>query len=216
MVRLVEIEGHDLSACGGTHVARTGEVGAIVVCGAERFKGGLRVSFVCGLRAVESHRTLFRTLDATARALSVAAADVPAAVSRLLEELREARRALDEVRARLGTLEAATLASRFRQVGGLQALVETVEADDPSHLRRIATTLVDAAPGRVAVLFGAQAPHAIVVARSADLGGVDAGALARAIALAHGGKAGGRPDVGQGGGLAAVDVAKVEAILRDA
>ncbi len=213
-VRLVEIDGHDLSACGGTHVARTGEIGAIVIRGAERFKGGTRVSFVCGLRAIEAHRTLFRTLDATARMLSASAADVPSAVERLLDDVREGRRALDEARTRMGALEAAALATRFRQLGDVQALIELVETEDPAHLRRIATALVDAAPRRVAVLFGSRAPHAIVVARSADLSGVDAGALARAVAQAQGGKAGGRPDVGQGGGMASVNVAQAESAVR--
>lgn len=211
-IRLVEIDGHDLSACGGTHVARTGEIGAIVIRAAERFKGGMRVSFVCGQRAVDGHRLLVRTLDATARLLSVAPSDVPAAVARLLDEGRETRRALDEARLRISAFEADALGSSFRPAGDVSLLVESVAASDPPALRRMATTLVEA-DDRVVVLIGQDAPHAIVVARSANLDGVDAGAIARAIAQAYGGKAGGRPDVGQGGGLTTVDLESVRARL---
>ena len=55
-LRLVDIENWDLSACGGTHVSRTGSIGGIVVTGWERYKGGTRVGFACGLRAVRHHR----------------------------------------------------------------------------------------------------------------------------------------------------------------
>ena len=57
-IRLIDIAAHDLSACGGTHVAWTGQVGLIVIRGAERFRGGTRVTFLCGRRALESYRGL--------------------------------------------------------------------------------------------------------------------------------------------------------------
>lgn len=214
-VRLVEIDGHDLSACGGTHVARTGEIGAIVVCAAERFKGGARLTFVCGERAVASHRALARTLDLTARALSVAPDEVPAAVARLLEDGRELRRALEAAEARLSDAEAAALAARLERAGRAEMLVAMVSTDDPAQLRRTATAIV-AGDRRAVVLLGGVAPHALVVARSADLPTFDAGAFARAIAAAHGGKAGGRPDLAQGGGLLAPDLEGIRGQLAAA
>ncbi len=51
-LRIIEIKDYDLSACGGTHVRRTGAIGMIAITGFERFKGGLRVEFVCGARAL--------------------------------------------------------------------------------------------------------------------------------------------------------------------
>lgn len=199
-VRLVEIDGHDLSACGGTHVARTGEIGAIVLRGAERFKGGARLTFLCGMRAVERHRLLARTLDLAARQVSQAPLDVPAAITRLLEEGRELRRALDTARERLSALEAQALAASFERVGALDVLVRVVSDVDPAGLRRLATSLVET-PGRVVVLLGGASPHALVVCRSAGLSTVDAGALARGIVAAAGGKAGGRGELAQGGGV---------------
>ena len=82
-VRLIDIADHDLSACGGTHVSATGEVGSIVIRDTERFRGGTRVTFLAGRRALESYRALRDTADSAARALSVAATDLPDALLRL-------------------------------------------------------------------------------------------------------------------------------------
>lgn len=201
-IRLVEIADHDLSACGGTHVSRTGEIGLIAVDGVERFRGGLRVSFVCGGRTLERHRAMRRTADAAARHLSVGRADIADAVARLQAEGREGRKAHETLLARLGVLEAALLASKFVPAGTCNLLVADVPDADAAALRRMASTLVSE-PGRLVVLLGGPAPHSLVVARSADLQALDAGRIAREIAAVSGGKAGGRPDLAQGGGVTA-------------
>lgn len=211
-VRLVEIDGHDLSACGGTHVSQTGEIGAIVLRGAERFKGGARVTFVCGMRAVESHRVLVRTLDAAARQVSQGPLDVPAAIGRLQDESRDLRRALDAARERLSAFEAQALAARFERIGDVDLLVRHEPDVDPAGLRRLAGSLVDT-PGRVVVLLGGAAPHALVIARSAGVTAVDVGGLARAVTEAAGGKAGGRGDLVQGGGVTGT-AEDVQAVVR--
>ena len=66
-LRLIDVEGYDLSACGGTHVARTGAIGIIAITGWERFKGGMRVGFVCGGRALGAHRRLRDVVTESAR-----------------------------------------------------------------------------------------------------------------------------------------------------
>ena len=71
-LRLVEVEGFDLSACGGTHVARTGAIGVIAVGAWERFKGGQRIEFLCGGRALERFRRMRDAVTAGVRLLSVA------------------------------------------------------------------------------------------------------------------------------------------------
>ena len=72
-LRMVDVEEFDLSACGGTHVPRTGAIGAIVVLAWERYKGGTRVSFVCGGRAVTAFHVLRDVVAATVRQLSIPA-----------------------------------------------------------------------------------------------------------------------------------------------
>ena len=197
-VRLIDITDHDLSACGGTHVAATGEVGLIVIRSYERFRGGTRITFLCGRRALASHRALRDSADAAARALSVATADVPAAVVKLREDLKQEQRRARESGERLSTLQAAALVSGIDAQGVLVAQLPDADAQGV----RVAASQLVASGGRVVALLGGPSPHALVVARSADRTDVDAGALVRQICAAHGGKGGGRPDLAQAGGVA--------------
>ncbi len=82
-LRLIDVEGFDLSACGGTHVARTGGIGVIAVASWERFKGGQRLEFLCGGRALSGYRMLRDAMSASVRLLSVLPAELPTAIERL-------------------------------------------------------------------------------------------------------------------------------------
>src|SRR3954462_15194811 len=88
MLRIVSITGLDRSACGGTHVRATGEIGAILVRKVERVRKSARVEFVCGLRAVRRARADFEALTRVAGALSASLEDAPALVSAQGEQLR--------------------------------------------------------------------------------------------------------------------------------
>src|SRR5262249_20175241 len=79
-LRVIDVQDFDLSACGGTHVARTGAIGVIAVASSERFKGGQRVEFLCGGRALARFRSLRETVAAGVRLLSVGAGGLPAAI----------------------------------------------------------------------------------------------------------------------------------------
>ncbi len=70
-IRLIEIDEIDLNACGGTHVQATGQIGGLLIRGTERMRQGLRVEFVCGVRAVVTARQDLATLTRAAAALSV-------------------------------------------------------------------------------------------------------------------------------------------------
>ena len=113
-LRLVEVEGFDLSACGGTHVARTGAIGVIAVGAWERFKGGQRVEFLCGGRALERFRRMRDAVAAGVRLLSVAPEDLAASIERLLVDGREQKRALDGLKRELAEHRAAALAESAR------------------------------------------------------------------------------------------------------
>ena len=92
MLRLIDVEGFDLSACGGTHVARTGGVGTIAVASWERFKGGQRLEFLCGRqRASRTIATLRDAMTASVRLLSVLPVELPAAIERLQAERQGSR-----------------------------------------------------------------------------------------------------------------------------
>jgi alanyl-tRNA synthetase len=208
-IRLIDIDGHDLSACGGTHVHRTGEVGVIVIRGTERFRGGTRVTFLCGRRALDSYRDVRDALDASARALSSSAADVPAAIARLREDLKQEQRRSKDAVEQLTALQASALEAG---VDGSGLLVAHLPDADASAVRVAALQLV-AKSGRVVALIGGPAPHALVIARSADRPDVDAGALVRVVCAAHGGKGGGRPDLAQAGGVT-VSVDALQTLMK--
>ncbi len=106
-LRLIDVEDYDLSACGGTHVARTGGIGIIVVSGWEKFRGGSRVQFLCGVR-VQRRFDLWRdALAATMKHLSVAPDELAAGVERLQGEGKTLQRALAAGKRQAGRLRGA-------------------------------------------------------------------------------------------------------------
>jgi alanyl-tRNA synthetase len=200
-LRLIDIERFDLSACGGTHVSRTGEVGVVAVRGWERFKGGTRVTFVCGGRALSVFEAMRDTAAAAARVLSVGEPELSAAIERLMVENKEQRRVARQLAERLAAFEAADLARRATDVGSRHVVVEALEGYDAVGLKALASAIV-AAPARLVVLFTATRPALVVAARSKDDdAGPDMSALLKHLFTAYGGRGGGRPELAQGGGL---------------
>lgn len=199
-LRLIEVPGFDLSACGGTHVARTGAVGLIAVSGWEKFKGGTRIEFVCGSRALRRIRECRDVFAATSRILSVLPADLAAAIERLQGENRTLGKQMREQQAQLGVLKAAELvALGERTADGRILVVEALEGWDATGLKAIATA-VARTPGVCAALFSTTSPSLVVVSRAPDTT-LDAAAVAKALSDQFGGKGGGKPEFAQAGGL---------------
>jgi len=205
-LRLIDVEDFDLSACGGTHVARTGAIGIIAVAATERFRGGSRVTFLCGGRALNGYRLLREAVGGSVRALSVLPAELPAAIERLQADGRETRRQIKEFQVKLAAQEADALAAAAEDLGSLRLVAAVLPGWDASGLKAIAARIAERA-GHAAVLLGDPAPAAIVIARGTNVA-VDAGAVLKALLARHGGKGGGRPEMAQGGGItsAAADV----------
>jgi alanyl-tRNA synthetase len=197
-LRIVEVPGFDLSACGGTHVPRTGAIGNIAVLAWERYKGGTRVSFVCGGRAVRAFRQLRDASAATSRLLSVQTGELPEAVARLQADAREVRlqaRALGE---QLARFEASALRGSAVDLNG-RRIVARVMDKDQAGLKLLAQEA--AADGGPAILLVSMTrPLSLVVARGGNPG-IDASAVLNAIVAQFGGKGGGRPELAQGGGV---------------
>ncbi len=191
-IRVVEVEDFDRSACGGTHVRRTGEVGPIKIRRWERFKGGTRVEFFCGWRALRDYRWKNALTLELASQLTVKDAEVLGAVSRLAGQLRDRDRLLADVQDRLIDLEAR---QRLAQTPGPPHLVAEVVSE-------WTTAMVTALAGRLAktaatVAVLGTAEGNLVIARSADLD-LDAAALLTQVVTPHGGRGGGRPAYAQG------------------
>jgi alanyl-tRNA synthetase len=206
-IRVVTIDGVDRSACGGTHVARTGEIGPVLLRRVEKVKQGTRVEFVCGLRAVRRARADYDALATIAASMSASVDDVPRLVSlqretmAVVESERRAFRA-EVLGARARALHAAaTPDARGRRV------IAVHDARDPEELRTLAQAML-ALPACILVgaLRPATGPATLLVAASED-SGADAGALLRPALAAVGGRGGGSPRLAQG---SVPDAARVE------
>jgi alanyl-tRNA synthetase len=199
LLRIIDVQGFDVSACGGTHVARTGAIGIIAVSSWERFRGGTRIEFVCGGRALEAFRGLRDSTAAGTRLLSVLPSELPAGIERLQNDARESKRQLKALQLRLAAYEAATLADNAETLGSTRVAIQSLEGWDANGLKVIAGAIA-ARAGHAAILFSEPAPAAVVVARAADVR-LDSAAVLKQLTASFGGKGGGRPELAQGGGL---------------
>jgi len=198
-LRLIDIQDWDLSACGGTHLATTGAVGAIAIASWERFKGGQRIEFLCGARVVRRFRAIRDAVGASARLLSVLPAELPATIERLQTEAKEQRRTLNALQIDLARYRAEELAASAEDTPAGKLVATALDADAVT-LKALAATITKN-PGFLVALFSSSSPALAVIARSADRKVSSQQVLASLIAT-FSGRGGGKPDLAQGGGLA--------------
>ena len=206
-LRLVEIRDFDLSACGGTHVSRTGAIGIVAVTQSERFRGGSRVTFACGSRALRAFRGYRDAVAGAVRVLSVLPHELPGAVERAQLESKDLRKTVSRLQGQLAGHEAARLLEGATIVGDRRVVVQVLEGWDEAGLKAIGSSLV-AQSGVVAVLVSAGDSIAAVVARSQNVA-IDSSKVLRTLLDRFGGRGGGRPELAQGAGL----VGKIDDIL---
>jgi alanyl-tRNA synthetase len=203
LLRLVEVPDFDLSACGGTHVPRTGMIGVIAVAGWERFKGASRVTFVCGRRALASYGHLRDVCAEAGRLLSGPSAELPGAIERLQQEAKAAARTERRLTEALAVYQAAEFRAGAETVRGGRGVLRAVPGADAALLKVLAAAIV-AEPGFVVVLVGEGQPAPVLAARSGDVT-FDAAAWLKQAVVRFGGRGGGRPESAQGGVPAAAD-----------
>jgi alanyl-tRNA synthetase len=207
-LRLIEIEGVDLSACGGTHVARTGAIGQVVISSWERFKGGQRLEFLCGGRSLRRFQQLRDAASASIRLLSVLPAELPDAIARLQAELKDQKRLLTALQADLATHEAAALAASAEMLPAARVVLQIIDGD-AVRLKALASAL--AGHHRVVAVLVSRATPALAVAARAGGVTVSCQELIGALLKTYGGRGGGKPDMAQCGGLNAAPEAIVSA-----
>jgi alanyl-tRNA synthetase len=199
-VRIVEIPGFDCSACGGTHVRATGEVGLIKITRSERRGEMTRIEFVCGWRALADYRDKNTLVMDLAREFTVGHWELADLVHRLDGELKEARRELRRTRDALLDAEADALWHQASLVGPVRIVQRRLVERAPDDLKHLIQRLVTR-PHTVALLASGgavgQKGH-LAFARSADLD-LNMGALLRQVCESLGGRGGGRPEFAQGG-----------------
>jgi alanyl-tRNA synthetase len=201
-LRLVEIQDFDLSACGGTHVNRTGAIGMIAVASWEKFRGGTRVEFLCGGRALTRFGEWRDALAATTQRLSVAPADLAAAVEKLQLESKTLQKTIRLQQEQLARHEAQALVTRAETADHRLILVEALDGWDATGLKALAAAATALAPSLAVALFSRTAPPVVVIAAGREAR-VDAAAVLKMLTARFGGKGGGKLELAQGGGFGA-------------
>lgn len=192
-MRVVEMQGVEFNACGGTHVSSTGAIGGLSIRRLEKVKQGWRVEFVCGLRSVRAARRDFELLSGVAQSLSVGAADVPGRVSALQEENKAAAK---ERQALLGELAEATARDLLQHVAP-GAVVQSVFANRPVEFAKRVASLC-AAQGRLSIIGATLGSTGCVALALPAGGGHHAGNLLREVLALQGARGGGSAELAQG------------------
>jgi alanyl-tRNA synthetase len=144
VLRAIRVEGFDFQPCGGTHLARTGQAGLILIRKMERRRDSIRVEFVAGGRALATAKRDFAMLTEAATILTCGLPEVPASVAKLNEERRERQSALKKLEDRLADLEAAKLLteSAAQNGNGVKIVTSSIDDSSPSYLALLAAKTV--------------------------------------------------------------------------
>jgi alanyl-tRNA synthetase len=202
-LRVVEIEGFDLTACGGTHVARTGEIGMIKLVKFERLNSKeSRLEFRCGGRALRDYRVKNAATNHLAVDLTVGVWEIEQAVGRLKTDLKDAQRALRAAQDRLLEVDSADLLAKAAMHGVVRVVKAVLEGREPDQARALASRLIEA--GNVIALCGLPGEKAqLIFGCSPDLDYDMNDTLKRALATLGSDRGGGRKEFAQGGGVPA-------------
>jgi len=208
-IRLIHI-GDDVQACGGTHVSRTGNVGAIKVLKTEPVQDGVeRIVFAAGAAAIESTQRVEDALYEAADVLAVNPPEVPETAERFFTEWKDRGKQIDRLKDELAEARAAAEAETVK-IGDHEAVIQQLDGD-VDELRATANALVD--DGTIAVLGSGAGGSATFVVGVPDGASLNAGEVVSQLAGRVGGGGGGPPDFAQGGGP---DVDALDGTLEEA
>jgi alanyl-tRNA synthetase len=194
-LRIVEIEGVDKSACGGTHVRSLAETLPVQIRKTEKVRGNIRVEFVCGWRATRRARQDFKIAQELARQSASAIDKLPEHLAALRQRLGEAEKERQSLAQSLAQREGRERYSATEPgTDGLRrALWQVAQIDEAVRAKALA--YVTGAKS-LALVFGAQ-PAGVLIACSADAG-IDAGAILKKTLAEYGGRGGGTATLAQG------------------
>ena len=205
-LRVVAIGDFDRTPCAGTHVAHSAEVALIKIIKVERSKGGQRVEFCCGQRALEDYQRKHATVSRAAAALSCAPADVDGLLEQQLAAQQQLAKQLRAARDELLEHECALLLSQAAAGSGRRVVCRAWHARAPEELRELARLLA-AQPGVLVLLGSAGEQARVVLACAADLA-LDMRPLLTGLLQQLGGeRGGGQQRLAQGGGFKATESA---------
>jgi len=196
-LRLIEVRDFDLNACGGTHVHSTGQIGAILLRKIEKVKQGVRVEFVCGLRAVRTARHDFETLTEAAAVFSTHIWEVPQQVRKSLDEIKSAQKAQHRLLEEVADLQAEHMLQAAENRGEYKLVVQFFFDRDLAYLKMLAQKLTRDGKAVALLSCGGSQPS-LVFGQTPGLGN-DMGALMKQTVQQLGTRGGGNRDMAQGG-----------------
>jgi len=209
-LRIVSIENIDRSACGGSHVRSTAEIGMVLTGKSEKIRGITRLEFVCGNRALRRARADYRLLAAIGRALSVPAEQTPEHLVGLIEKNKSLEKTTQRLATELARREGKELyLAAVPGPDGIRRVIERGPIDDAMRAR--AQAFVAGEKG--VFLAVCDQPPSLLLAASAD-SGIHAGDRVKAAMAAAHGRGGGNQQLGQGSVPDAAALASAEALLR--
>lgn len=189
-LRIVEVDGFDFSACGGTHCRRTGEVGLIKILGWEKIRGNLRFRFVCGFRALRDYAEKNRGLRRVAGFFSTSESEAPDCVAKTLDEAKETKKALRRLEDSLAAYEARDMCA-----GAEGRVVRAALSDkSPEAVRTLALNIIRGG-GHAAVLGLVSRDRAQLWLAAPESLGADVRKIVPAVAAVVPVKGGGRPSL---------------------
>ena len=193
-LRIVSIENFDKSACGGTHVRSTGEIGLVLLRKTEKIRGTTRLEFVCGMRAVRRARADYRALAQISRSFSAPIDETPALAAAQVEKAQDAEKARKRLAAELAEVRGRELyAATPEAADGLRRIIEKTDIGEDQRVKAQAFI----AGSKAVYLAVSETPPSVLFAVSPD-SGLHAGNLVKAAVTAAGGRGGGNGTVAQG------------------
>jgi alanyl-tRNA synthetase len=212
-LRLIDIADFDLTACGGTHVRATGQIGSILLRKIEKVKQGVRVEFVCGTRAVSRARRDYATLMEVAALYSSHIYDVPEQVRKSLAESKAAGKAQHKLLEELAELYAERLLAQT--AGSPQIIIEFFPERDAVFIKLLAQKLTAGKSAVIALLASGSGQPTMVFAQSPGQKS-NMGQLMKDAMAQLGGRGGGSTDMAQGGLPAGyADLSKLISLLQE-
>lgn len=197
-LRLIDIHDFDLTACGGTHVTSTGQIGCILLRKTEKVRQGWRVEFVCGKRAVATARRDYATLVESAGLFSSHIWEVPQAIRKAQEETKALRKSHEQILEELADAQAAKLLAESADIGGRKMVARIFPDRDLPFIKLLAQKLTRQSVNVIALLGTTFDQVTLVFAQSAGQP-FDMGALMKEALAELGGRGGGSKDMAQGG-----------------
>jgi alanyl-tRNA synthetase len=202
-VRVVSVSDFSKELCGGTHVARSGDIGLCKIVYEGSISAGVRrIEAVTGSGALQRFQHTTSTVSRVAEMLRASEPELIDHVERLLQQQRTLEKQVDQLKEKVARAQIGEVESHAREMKGVKVLAARVEALDRTQMRALADSLRNKWRSAVVVLASADnGSVSIVSAVTKDLTSkVHAGKLAGSVAQAVGGKGGGRPDMAEAGG----------------